>query len=200
MDTAAMDPTAMYFQKTAYKVIMAFVLIGGINWLVIGLIGTDLLRLVLPKTVARVVYVFVGVASAFLLFRRDVYLPFLGETLLPDAAFVAKTPQGANDQVTIHTRPGAKVLYWAAEPNPNEGSEVQSWDKAYKAYENSGVAVAGDDGIAILRIRGPPQKYKVPIKGTLEPHVHFRVSGGNGFFGRVQTIFIGSGKIEGFVV
>ena len=190
----------MFLQKMFYKGIMLLVLIGGINWLSIGLAGQDLLRLVFPRSVARVVYVFVGVAAALLLFRRDVYLPFLGETLIPDAALSPRTPQGANDQVSIHTRPGAKVLYWAAEPNPNQGSEVQSWKEAYGSYQNSGVAIAGDDGGAILRIRGPPQRYTVPMKGTLETHVHFRVSDGNGFFGRVQTIYLGSGKIEGFVV
>ena len=190
----------MFLKKLIYKGVMLLVLIGGINWLSIGLAGQDLLRLVFPRSVARVLYVFVGVAATLLIFRRDVYLPFLGETLIPDAALVSKTPQGANEQVTIQTRPGAKVLYWAAEPDPNQGSEVRDWSEAYGNYQNSGVAVAGDDGAAILRIRGPPQSYRVPMKGVLKPHVHFRISDGSEFFGRVQTIYLGSGKIEGFVV
>jgi uncharacterized membrane protein YuzA (DUF378 family) len=200
MESSLNNPTNMYLQKKMYQILVALILVGGINWLSVGLFKTDLIRLVLPLRFARILYVFVGAASAFLLFKRDVYLPFLGETLLPDSALVERTPQNANEQVTVKTRPGGKVLYWAAEPNPNQGAEVPTWNDAYGSYQNSGVAVAGSDGVAILRIRGPPQSYKVPMKGELQPHVHFRVSNGNGFFGRVQTLFVGSGKIEGFVI
>ena len=200
MDFSLTNPMHMYLHKKIYQVVVALILIGGVNWFSVGLFKTDLIRLVLPLRFARILYIIVGIGSIFFLFQRDVYLPFLGETLLPDTALVERTPQNANEQVTVKTRPGGKVLYWAAEPNPNQGHDVPSWNEAYDTYQNSGVAVAGSDGVAILRIRGPPQSYKVPMKGELQPHVHFRVSNGNGFFGRVQTLFVGSGKIEGFVI
>ena len=188
---------SMYMQKKFHMVVMALVLIGGINWLAVGITGKDLVHFILSPKYARAVYVIVGLSALGLLFRRDIYLPFLGESLVPAGALIAKSPQGANEHVTITTKPGGKVLYWAAEPNPNQGSELPSWEKAYGSYENSGVAIADDRGIALLRFRGPPQAYSVPIHGRLESHIHFRVADKD-IMGRVQTYFLRDGRIEGF--
>lgn len=177
---------------------MFLVLAGSVNWLAIGVVGQDLVRLVLPPRWAKWIYILVGLSAVLFLFQRDVYLPFLGETLVPGPALSPKSPQGANDQVTITTKPGARVLFWASEPNPNQGKELPSWDVAYNGYENSGVAVADDQGKALLRFRGPPQAYKVPMHGRLEPHVHFRICDEHGFMGRVQTLFLKDGRVEGF--
>jgi uncharacterized membrane protein YuzA (DUF378 family) len=189
---------ALYMQKKFHMLVIALVLAGSVNWLAIGLIGKDLVRLVLSPKWARVVYVIIGLSALGLLFQRDIYLPFLGETLVPAGALTAKSPQGANDQVTVTVKPGAKVVYWAAEPNPNQGGDLPSWNKAYGTYENSGVAVADDRGKALLRIRGPPQAYRVPVHGRLESHVHFRICDDKGFMGRVQTLFLKDGRVEGF--
>jgi uncharacterized membrane protein YuzA (DUF378 family) len=188
----------MYIQKWLHIVLIGLVLLGSVNWLAIGLTGQDLVRLGLPPRYAKWLYIVIGLAALPLLFQRDIYLPFLGETLMPDSAFVAKTPQNANDQVTVRTRPGAKVVFWAAEPNPTQGKDLPTPEVAYGEYENSGVVVADTSGHAILRFRGPPQAYTVPVHGRLESHVHFRVSDEHGMFGRVQTIFIKSGRVEGF--
>jgi len=192
-------PNGMYINKKIYMLIFLLVLIGGINWLIIGFMGHDPVRNFLGPRKASYLHIVVGVAALLLAFRRDVYLPFLGEALVPAGAISLKTPQGANESVTIKTRPGAKVIYWAAEPNPSGSEKVlASWNDAYKTFENSGVVQAAEDGVALLRIRGPPQAYKVPMKGALAPHVHFRVESTYGMFGRVQTVYVGSGVIEGF--
>ncbi len=187
---------SMYMQKKFHMLVIALVLIGGVNWLAVGVLGNDLVRLVASPKVARVIYVIVGLAALGLLFQRDIYLPFLGETLVPAGALVTKSPQGANDHVTITTKPGAKVVYWASEPNPTAGT-LQTWKEAYGDYENSGVAVADDRGKALLRFRGPPQAYSVPVHGRLDPHVHFRVAH-DGMLGRVQTYFLKDGRVEAF--
>ena len=192
------DSTMMFYQKKFYMLIIFLVLVGSINWLSIGVSGQDLVRLALPLRYAKWVYIIIGIAALPLLFQRDMYLPFLGETVLPAGALAPKTPQNANDQVTIRTRPGAKVVYWASEPNPTQGKDLPTFQEAYDAYENSGVVVADSSGHAILRFRGPPQAYSVPMKGRLEPHVHFRICDDNGFMERVQTIFVKSGQVEGF--
>jgi uncharacterized membrane protein YuzA (DUF378 family) len=192
------DSTTIYYQKKIYMLAMFFILVGSINWLSIGITGQDLVRCVLSLKYAKWVYILVGLAALPLLFQRDVYLPFLGETVLPGGALTVKTPQNANDQLTIRTRPGAKVVYWAAEPNPNQGKDLPTPDVAYAEFENSGVVVADSTGHAILRFRGPPQAYTVPFKGRLEPHVHFRISNEHGFMERIQTIFVKDGHIEGF--
>ena len=198
MDAAVADPMGLYLRKKGYMIIVLLVLIGSINWLSIGATGQDLVRLVLPPRFARWIYIVVGLAALPLLFSRDVYLPFLGETLVPGAALEQRTPQNANDQVTLTTKPGAKVVYWVTEPDPTRGKELASWDVAYGAYENSGGAVADDTGKAILRFRGPPQAYRVPMRGRLEPHVHFRVADAHGFMGSVQTLFLADGHVEGY--
>lgn len=176
-----------------------FVVLGGLNWLLMGAAGINAVRLVLNRRMSSILYVIIGACSLMLAFRRDVYLPFLGQTIFPAAAFALKTPQSANESVEITTRPGAKVVYWATEPNVNsDPKSVPGWDIAYGEYDNSGVVTADDKGKAILRIRGPPQAYTVPVHGRLNPHVHFRIEEPGGFFGRVQTYYMDSKKIEGF--
>ena len=188
----------MVYVKWINMVIITLVLIGGLNWLSIGVLGIDAVRLGLAPRHAKWIYILIGIAALSLVFRRDIYLPFLGETIVPGGALAEKTPQNANEQVTITTIPGAKVLYWAAEPNPTQGKEVPNWDEAYTEFENSGVAIADGAGNAILRFRGPPQSYKVPIMGTLTPHLHFRICGANGIMGPVQIKKMGDGAIENF--
>ena len=151
------DSTTMFYQKKFYMLVIFLVLVGSVNWLSIGVSGQDLVRLALPPRYAKWVYIVIGLSALPLLFQRDMYLPFLGETVLPAGALAPKTPQNANDQVTIRTRPGAKVVYWASEPNPTQGKDLPTFQEAYDAYENSGVVVADSSGHAILRFRGPPQ-------------------------------------------
>lgn len=193
-----MSPGTMIYLKYIHMIIIFLVLVGGVNWLSIGTTGQDLVRLVLPPRHARWLYIVIGIAAFSLLFSKDMYLPFLGETVLPGGCLQQKTPQSANDQVSIKTRPNAKVVYWASEPNPTQGKALPSWEEAYDEYENSGVALADGQGNAVLRFRGVPQPYTVPIHGRLEPHIHFRVSEKNGMLGPVQTMFISSGSIQGF--
>jgi len=198
MDMFSSNPNTMVYVKWFNMAIMTLVLIGGLNWLLIGTTGVDAVRLGLAPRHAKWVYILIGVAALSLVLRRDIYLPFLGETIVPGGALAEKTPQNANEQVTITTIPGAKVLYWAAEPNPTQGKDLPMWDEAYSEFENSGVAIADGAGNAILRFRGPPQAYTVPIMGRLESHVHFRVCDEHGVMGRVQTKMIKSGGIEEF--
>jgi uncharacterized membrane protein YuzA (DUF378 family) len=198
MDLFQANPNTMVYVKWINMVIITLVLIGGLNWLSIGVLGIDAVRLGLAPRHAKWIYILIGIAALSLVFRRDIYLPFLGETVVPGGALAEKTPQNANEQVTITTIPGAKVLYWAAEPNPTQGKEVPNWDEAYTEFENSGVAIADGAGNTILRFRGPPQSYKVPIMGTLTPHVHFRICGANGIMGPVQIKKMGDGAIENF--
>jgi len=192
-------PQTMYVNKKIYMIIVALVLLGGVNYLTMSIAGKDLVRSLLGKRYTSILYLVIGICALLLCFRRDVYLPFLGQTIFPSGALQPKTPTGATDSVTIKAPPGAKVVYWASEPDPlaNDAQPV-SWDEAYGDYDNSGIVVADDSGDAVLPIRGPPQPYKVPMKGRIEPHVHFRVEDMLGVFGPVKTKYIGSGKVEAF--
>jgi hypothetical protein len=91
------------------------------------------------------------------------------------------------------------VIYWAANANPTADTvNPPPWYKAYAEYENSGVVQADESGVAVLRVRGQPESYKVPFAGKLESHVHFREEGASGMFGRVRTYYIGKGVTDGF--
>lgn len=179
------------------KVAIALVIVGAINWGMIGSLRVNLLERLLGKGsgAARIVYTLVGVAALLLAFNRDTYLPFLGESVFPCSVLSDQTPPGATRSVTVQAEPGAKVVFWASEPA--DGSGIPSWKGAYRNYLNAGVATADASGKAVLKVR-EPQSYTVPFKGTLDAHVHFRICGPTGFIGRIKTVFVSDGRIEGF--
>ncbi len=193
-----------HIDKVIYKIAMIVLVIGALNWLFVGLAKFNLVKAALGEgAVARSVYVLVGLAAVYVMFNRDFYLPFLGDSVLPCAAFKDRIPPGASRTLTLSLQPGTKVLYWAAEPAMDELKKVRDWKTAYAHFENAGVATAGDDGVAYLKVRDP-QAYTVPLMGgfmqkKIEPHVHYRVCGGDGMLSRVETIYMSvQGNVEGF--
>jgi uncharacterized membrane protein YuzA (DUF378 family) len=186
----------MYLQKMLFKVAMVLVIIGSLNWLAVGAVGVNPVEKVLGKTSVwtRVIYVAVGLAAVSIMFSRDTYLPFLGETVMPCSALPDQIPDNADMQVEVKVAPGAKVLYWAAEPFTEKLKELKDWRGAYLKYMNVGVVEANADGVAVLYIRNP-QPYKVPFKGRLEPHVHYRVCGNNGMMSSIKTVFLTDGSL-----
>lgn len=188
----------MYYQKLAFKVAMVLVIVGALNWLLVGLFQFNLVQTVLGKGVfARSIYIFVGLAALVIMFDRDTYLPFLGPTVLPCASVPDRTPPGASKMVTVKAPPGSKILYWAAEPEMESLRQIQTWKEAYAGYENAGVTTADSEGNAVLKVR-TPQAYTVPFRGRLDPHIHFRICESSGMLGRIKTIFLSDGRVEGF--
>lgn len=186
-----------FLQKIGFKIAMIFVIVGSFLWLFVGLTRWNPVEEFLGKSFARVIYVLVGVSALYIAFNRDTYLPFLGETVMPCAAIPEKTPPGATKQLHVQVPPGAKVLYWAAEPGMEDLKQIMDWQHAYSKFENSGITTAGEDGIATLRVRSP-QSYTVPFKGRLEPHVHYRVCSWDGMLSRVKTVYVQDEHVEGF--
>lgn len=188
----------MYYQKVAFKIAMVLLIVGGLNWLLVGLFQMDLVKTIFGKgLVAKSIYILVGLAALAIMCDRDTYLPFLGPTVLPCASLPDRTPPGASKMVTISAPPGSKILYWAAEPKMESLKQVQDWKVAYANYENAGVATTDSNGQAVLKVR-EPQGYVVPFKGLLEPHIHFRICESSGMLGRVKTLFLSDQRIEGF--
>jgi protocatechuate 3,4-dioxygenase beta subunit len=62
-------------------------------------------------------------------------------------------------------------------------------------YMNMGSVKANEDGIAVLMVR-KPQPYRVPWKGQLEPHIHYRVCSDTGMMSRIYTIFVSDGRVQ----
>jgi hypothetical protein len=178
---------------------MVFIIVGALNWLLVGAFGINAVELLTGRrsTISRTIYVLVGISALLIAFNRDTYLPFLGETVMPCQILGTYIPQGATMEVQIEVAPGAKVLYWAAEPENEHLKKLNNWQQAYLKYENAGVTVADDRGVATLKVR-PPQAYSVPFKGRLEPHIHFRICGEEGILSRIKTVFVNDGRIEGF--
>ncbi len=177
---------------------MVLVIVGALNWLLVGLFQFNLVQTVLGKgAFARSIYIFVGLAALVIMFDRDTYLPFLGPTVLPCASVPDRTPPGASKMVTVKAPPGSKILYWAAEPEMESLRQIQTWKEAYAGYENAGVTTADSEGNAVLKVR-TPQAYTVPFRGRLDPHIHFRICESSGMLGRIKTIFLSDGRVEGF--
>lgn len=188
----------LYLQKLAFKMAMVLLIIGGINWLFVGLFNTNVVTAIFGKgLISRSIFIIVGLCAIAIMMDRDTYLPFLGPMVAPCSAIQDRTPPGATKDVVVHVEPYAKVLYWAAEPATEHLEKVGNWKKAYQDYENAGVASANADGMCILKVR-EPQPYSVPFKGTLKPHVHFRICSPKGWMGRIKTVFLEDSRIEGF--
>ena len=196
---SGMNAMGKYWSKKIYMFAVLLLVVGGLNWGYCAVFGKDLVSQTVGKfnpMIARVIFALVGIAAIYVGFCRDTYLPFLGETLVPCSVLSEKTPDGANLTKEIIVNPGAKVLFWAAEPANEKFNQLNDWRKAYLEYANAGVTTADASGRATLRVR-KPQPYSVPSKGRLESHIHYRVCGENGFLGRVQTVFVGSVVAEG---
>ena len=170
-------------------IMIKLVLIGAINWGLIGFFNFNLVEYINKKlfsdnnTLEKVVYIVVGL-SAIGLFKRDTFLPFLGRTVYPCADLKEKIPNHSDSKITIKVSPNSNVVYWAAEKN---GKIIDNpWD-AYEKYGNSGVVKADDNGHAELKFKFPTQYY-VPGKGLLPPHVHYRVCDKDGMMSRVETV------------
>jgi uncharacterized membrane protein YuzA (DUF378 family) len=177
----------------AYMISIFLVLVGALNWLLVGTLDFDIARVIFPGMPA-IVYIAVGLAGLALIFMtgpRDVFLPFLGKTAFPTSVLLEdSSPPDADRALKVPAPPGARVVYWAAEASARDPVE-NPWD-AYGRYKNAGVAIADASGHATLKVRHPAA-YKVPgMLGprTLRPHVHYRVTTKHGMFGPVETAYM----------
>ena len=188
--------------KKLYMVGVLLLIAGGFNAGVALFTGKDFITSLFGRRslMTNALFLGMGLAALALAFSRDFYLPFLGQTVMPCSVLSRSTPEGADMKMDVQVRPGAKVVYWAAEPENTDMKETQDWRKAYLGFQNAGVAVADANGHAELAVR-TPQAYAVPMKGKLNSHVHYRVCGDDGMVDRVETAFLNSAAplAEGFV-
>lgn len=175
---------------------MGLLVASALNWFFLAIFDVNALETLFGSTLARVLYILVGIAAISIMFFRDSYLPFLGPMVAPCSVLQNREPPGATKDVKVLVPANRKVVYWAAEPASENLKSVKTALEAYQKYENAGVTTANADGVAILKVRDP-QSYTVPFMGKLESHVHYRVCGDSGFMGRVNTAYIG--QPEGFV-
>jgi uncharacterized membrane protein YuzA (DUF378 family) len=184
----------MYSAAVFHMVLIALVLVGALNW-GFHTFGYNLVEMLnrflsgvfkrrLPLD--RIIYVVVAISALILAFQRDTWLPFLGESVLPGAVLALKTNSG-DTTVDVKVKPGTKVAYWAAKPEA-EGA-VPQVKVAYDDFENSGVVVANEQGVAKL-VFNKGTSYVVPSGRKLESHVHYREFGEDGMMGPVKSVFV----------
>jgi uncharacterized membrane protein YuzA (DUF378 family) len=190
--------TPTYVKKLLFKTAMVLIIIGALNWLLVGLFNFNLVYAIFGNGfLATLVYVLVGVSALAIMFDRDTYLPFLGPMVAPCSVLQNREPPGATKEVKITVEPNVKIIYWAAEPASEKLEKINSWKQAYLDYDNAGVATSNGEGVAVIKVR-EPQSYRVPLKGKLNPHIHYRVCGEAGWMGKINTLFLDQPKVEGF--
>lgn len=139
----------------------------------------------------RVASVLALIAALFLFFRRDTFLPFLGQCALPPSIFqTTSSPPNSNVEtdIMIDAPDNTKVIYWGASPENGSNRIIENPIKAYGDYNNMGIAVVRR-GHAKIRFFCPV-KYEVPWGKTLDRHIHYRVINETGMLGSVKTEYV----------
>jgi uncharacterized membrane protein YuzA (DUF378 family) len=181
----------MYQHIYMYFYAMILIIVGALNWGIIGAYGTNLIEKYIPLNIVKIIYILVGVSAVYLLMDRNTYLPFLNDTVLPCYNLEEQVPPKFDTLATVKVPANTKVIYWAA--LPDDGKGLKGPEEAYGDYSNSGITISSEQGEAVLRIQ-TPQPYKVNKFGffpkTLEPHVHYRFCRPNGMMSEVKTHYI----------
>ncbi len=188
---------SIWMYTTMRMIAIALIIVGGINWLLVAF-GYNLVEL-LNRSLSRIfhkqlsvdklIYVIVGVCAIVLAFDRTLWLPFLGESVMPSALIpVTANSTSANAvKVQVKVSPNTKVAYWAAKPGDNPDTPVMD---AYGKYDNSGVVMSDENGDATIVVEKGTE-YTVPSGKQLKSHVHYReLSGDYGMIGPVKTVFL----------
>lgn len=142
----------------------------------------------------RFVIAIILIVIIYIAIKRDFYLPFLGNMAFPSSLIVSnKYPADANIEYTLHldnTVDGTKIIYWASENiEHNKDFVFKDPYTAYNKYDNAGVATV-HDGQATIRLK-QPNEYKVPYKGQVDRHFHYRkCCENNVMLGPVETIYL----------
>ena len=168
-------------------VLITFVIVGALNW---GLYSfgynmvSFITRVIGIKSFEKIIYILIGLSSLLLMADRSLWLPFLGDSVLPSSLVPLKTHYG-NTTVKVHVTPNTKVAYWAANPGNNPKIAVEY---AYGDYDNSGVVKSDANGVAILRFnRGT--SYVVPYGKQINSHVHYRELT-DPMMGPIKSVFV----------
>jgi uncharacterized membrane protein YuzA (DUF378 family) len=167
-----------YWQVKMYHILLLLVLVGGLNWgaTAVGYNIVDILKNYLNSLVGmetyldKIIYLLVAFAAIKLATRRDVWLTFLGETVLPGSLVPLKEIKG-DTVVEVKVKPNSRVAYWAS--LPQENSKTPLVHEAYGDFKNAGVVLADKDGIAKLSVN-KGTNYIVPSGREISRHVHYR--------------------------
>lgn len=130
----------------------------------------------------RVAQALVGAIALVAIFDRDLYLPFLSETVLPAPLIASSThapsihpkPEDVIIKLPTGLPPNTKVVYWAAENGDPRMPTKTTWKQAYGGFTNSGVVETDTAGVANIMLQCPQQYAVGPFKKVLSRHLHYR--------------------------
>lgn len=176
-------------------IIIFIVLIGSFNWgatafeyNLVDMLSTSIDDLT-GRTlhIDKFIYLLVAFSGLLLGFKRDVWLPFLSKTVIPESIIPLKKPNTNLPLMTlqIKTKPNTKVVYWAAMNKDNSNLNVK---QAYNNYENSGVIISDNNGFANLTFVSSNQ-YNLPSGIRLPRHIHYREFTDNNMLGPLKTVY-----------
>lgn len=179
-----------------YMLTLLLIIFGSINWGLVGFFQINIIQTIIKNpNYRRLIYGIIGLSAIFIIMNKYIWLPFLGKSVIPCNIFQIKEPKNPTHVVNLKVKPGAKVIYWAADPisdinSHNSENNILSVNKAYGSVENSGVTIADNKGIAKLKFKYP-QSYNVDgllsIK-KISPHIHYRICKRNMMIGPVMKL------------
>ena len=189
----------IWHYTTLRMIAIVFVLAGAFNWgaVLFGYNFVERINIFIGQifhkrfALDRLIYFLVLISALYLAFDRTTWLPFLGETVLPETLIPVKEHVG-KDKVTVKVAPNTKVAYWAALPKSadRDNDKDPTVDVAYDGYTNSGVVMSDSDGNAVLTF-DKGSDYIVPSGRTISSHVHYReLRGKYGIIGPVCSVFV----------
>jgi hypothetical protein len=175
-----------YYQYKMNMVVLAVVFFGALNS-VTSIFGFNIIEKINSYIkIDKFIGVIILFSVIYLATKKTMWLPFLGETVLPQQLIPLKTFNG-DTQINVTVKPNTKVVYWSATPSADENRPV---NEAYANYDNSGVVVSDANGNAILNFN-KGTGYIVPGGKHIKPHIHYRELNGEwGMIGPVKTVFL----------
>lgn len=175
----------LVFEKITYGILLFTSLLVVMN----GVFKLNVLKFI-PNPLTYIIYFIIMCSIVYNVFRRDYYLPFLGNSVYPCKSLKPVTPENASIEVKVENlTPSVNIVYWASEKKNDKDVIIKTPWEAYDSNANSGVTLSDDYGKAILKIR-EPVSYRIPTGSVQKKHVHYRECIGNGMLGPVQTIYL----------
>ena len=108
-----------YFFKLLHKIAVVLLVIGALNWGLVGAFRINLVDRLLGKGsgLSRAVYVLVGIAALGVAFNRDTYLPFL---YFPALCCRTKSPREPPEKSRFKPNLGLKLCIGPVNPPMEE--------------------------------------------------------------------------------
>jgi len=188
--------TGTYLRAKMNMVIAAIVIIGALNWGTTAF-GYNLVEMLsnsingylgYQSHFDKIIYVIVALAAVKMMFNRNTWLPFLGYSVFPTQSLLPnKSNPIGNAIVKVTVKPNTRIAYWAALPKQTQDTPYV--DDAYGKFENSGVVMSDNNGVANLLIL-PGSEYRIPSGRVIDRHIHYReLDLPAGMMGRIETVY-----------